>query len=205
MTAAALKRAKFMGKRKPDRLMSVIARYAARDRVFAGDAMRMARFCLMDALGCAIQALDSAECAQRIGPMVAGTVVPNGARVPGTQFQLDPVKATFDISCLIRWFDFNAVWYTGGSPADTLGTVLAVCDYVSRRDAARGAQPLRMKEVLGCLIKAYEIHGMLSSGNKIDSREVERFECQRDRALPGKSLGSSAHEHRKFSFRDVAT
>lgn len=152
--------------------MDVIARYAARDVIFARDAMNMARYCLMDALGCALQAFDSAECTLHVGPVVPGTVVPEGARVPGTQFQLDPIKATFDISCLIRWFDFNAVWYTGGSPADTLGTVLAVSDYVSRRNAARGGEPLRMKEVLAYLIKAYEIHGMLSSSNKIDRPEI---------------------------------
>ncbi len=157
---------------RPDRILSVIARYTAADLRFDREAMTMARYCLMDALGCALQALDSAESTLHVGPVVPGTVVPNGARVPGTGFQLDPVKAAFDISCLIRWFDFNAVWYTGGSPADTLGTVLAVCDYASRRSAAQGLLPLSMKEVLTYLIKAYEIHGMLSSANKIDRPEI---------------------------------
>lgn len=155
-------------KQKPDSVLNVIAAYAVRDIHFSSVALKRARYCLMDALGCALQALDSPECTSRLGPLAPGTVVPNGARVPGTQFELDTVKATFDISCLIRWFDFNAVWYSGGSPADTLGTVLALCDYVSRRDAARGKSPLLMKQVLEYLIKAYEIHGGLSSANKID-------------------------------------
>lgn len=165
-------RAKSAATVRPDRLLRVIANYVVRDAVYSTASMNMARYCLMDALGCALQAFDSAECTRHIGPVVPGTVVPNGACVPGTRFQLDPVKAAFDISCLIRWFDFNAVWFAGGSPADTLGTVLAIADYVSRRAVARGGQAMRMKEVLGYLIKAYEIHGMLSGANKIDRSDI---------------------------------
>ena len=165
-------RGKSVAQVQPDQVLSVIADYVVRNAVYPVAAMKMARYCLMDALGCALQAFASAECTRHLGPVVAGTVVPNGARVPGTRFQLDPAKAAFDISCLIRWFDFNAVWFTGGSPADTLGTVLAVADYVSRMKVARGCKAMRMKEVMRYLIKAYEIHGMLSGANKIDRSDI---------------------------------
>ena len=180
---------------KPDRLMRVIARFTACDRVFAAGVMTMARYCLMDALGCALQAFESADCVQHIGPIVAGTVVPHGARVPGTTLQLDPVKATCDISILIRWFDFNAVWYTGDSPADALGTVLAVSDYVSRRRAARGGQPLLMRTVLADLIKAYEIHGMLVQC-KQDRQPRNRAGFDADREDRG-SGGGDPHTRRQ--------
>lgn len=157
---------------KPDALLRRIADYVVRDQANSGEAMTMARYCLMDALGCGMQAFAAPECVMHIGPIVPGTIVPNGARVPGTQLQLDPVKAAFDITCLIRWFDFNAVWYTGGSPADSLGAVLAAADYVSRGSVARGRAPVLMREVLGFLIKAYEIHGLLSSGNKMDQPAI---------------------------------
>ena len=126
------------GRGEPDALLRRIADYVVESPVNGGEAMNMARYCLMDALGCGMQAFNAPECMMHIGPIVAGTVVPDGARVPGTQLQLDPVKAAFDITCLIRWFDFNAVWYTGGSPADSLGAVLSASDYVSRRNVSEG-------------------------------------------------------------------
>src|SRR4051812_41500303 len=98
---------------KPDALLERLAEYAAERQSYRSEAMQMARYCLMDALGCAMQAFEAPECLAHIGPVVPGTFVPDGARVPGTPYLLDPIKAAFDITCLVRWFDFNATWYTG--------------------------------------------------------------------------------------------
>src|SRR6478672_3380097 len=141
----------------PDKVLVDIVDYVEKYKIGSKEAYETARYCLMDTLGCGFETLSFPACTKLLGPVVPGTVVPNGARVPGTPFQLDPAKAAFDISCLVRWFDFNAVWYTGGSPADTLGTVLAVADYAGRRDRARGHRPLLMREVLAFIVKAYEI------------------------------------------------
>src|SRR5690348_17010809 len=99
---------------KPDQLLVDIARYTCRKDVGTPAARRLARYCLMDALGCAMEALDKPNCAKLLGPVVPGTIVPNGARVPGTQFQLDPVTAAFNIGALIRWLDFNDSLRSGG-------------------------------------------------------------------------------------------
>jgi 2-methylcitrate dehydratase len=152
----------------PDRELVDIARYVCAANVGARDAYTHARYCLMDALGCALEALGSPECAKLLGPTVPDTIVPHGARVPGTSYVLDPVKAAFDISCLIRWLDFSDTWWAGGHPSDNLGGILAVADHLSRKQLAAGKAPLTMRDVMTAMIKAYEIQGVLSEGNHFD-------------------------------------
>jgi 2-methylcitrate dehydratase len=152
----------------PDQLLVDIADYAAGHEVGGAAALEMARYCLFDALGCAFMALDVADCRRLLGPIVPGSIVPDGARVPGTGFALDPVKAAFDISCLIRWLDFNDAWATGGHPSDNIGGILASADHLSRRRLRAGETPPVMADVLGAIIKAYEIHGVISEGNVFD-------------------------------------
>ena len=151
----------------PDPELVSIARYVAGFHVESDDALHTARLCLADAMACAMLALRFPACTRHLGPLVPGTVVPNGARVPGTGFELDPVKAAFDIGALVRWLDFNDTWLAAewGHPSDNLGAILAVADFVSRRSAATGRPPLRIRDVLEAMIKAHEIQGVLALEN----------------------------------------
>lgn len=130
-------------------------------------AWETAHYCLLDTLGCGLEALEYPACKKLLGPVVPGTVVPNGARVPGTQFQLDPVQAAFNIGAMIRWLDFNDTWLAAewGHPSDNLGGILAVADWLSRTALARGKAPLTMKQVLAGMIKAHEIQGCIALEN----------------------------------------
>jgi 2-methylcitrate dehydratase len=151
----------------PDRELLEIARYVANHRIESREAYETARLCLLDALACALLALRLPECTRHLGPIVPGTVVPGGARVPGTPHVLDPVKAAFDIGTMVRWLDFNDTWLAAewGHPSDNLGGILAVADWVSRGRADAGAPPLTVRDLLTALIKAYEVQGVLALGN----------------------------------------
>jgi 2-methylcitrate dehydratase len=157
---------------EPDPELTAIARYVSAPLNDLEGALEAARLCLMDALSCAFMALPDPECTKLLGPVVPETVVPNGARVPGTTYVLDPVKAAFDVSTLVRWLDFSDTWWAGGHPSDNVGAVLATCDYLSRAHVAAGRPPLLMRDVLEALVKAYEIHGVLSCGNRVDGPDV---------------------------------
>ncbi|MBH2010819.1 MAG: bifunctional 2-methylcitrate dehydratase/aconitate hydratase [Xanthomonadaceae bacterium] len=128
-------------------------------------AWRSARLVLIDSLGCALEALEHSACTKLLGPVVPGATLENGARVPGTGLQLDPVKAAFDIGATIRWLDFNDTWLAAewGHPSDNLGAILAVADWRSRAGAA-----LSMREVLACAIKAHEIQGVMALKNSFN-------------------------------------
>jgi 2-methylcitrate dehydratase len=135
------------------------------------EALSTARYTLLDALGCGMLALQFPECTKHLGPIVPGTVVPNGVHVPGTQFVLDPVQGAFNIGTIIRWLDFNDTWLAAewGHPSDNLGAILAVCEYVSNQRVAEGKAPLTMKDVLHGLIKTYEIQGGLALENSFNA------------------------------------
>ncbi len=150
--------------------IQAIADYVLDYRVASREALDTARNCLMDSLGCAFLALRFPECARHLGPLVPGTVVPEGARVPGTQHVLDPVKAAWDIGCLVRWLDFNDTWLAAewGHPSDNLGAILALGDFLSRQRLARGASPLSMRTVLEAMVKAHEIQGVLALDNSFN-------------------------------------
>lgn len=129
-----------------------------------------ARHCLIDTLGCGLEALEYPACTKLMGPLVQGTVVPHGARVPGTQFQLDPVQAAFNIGTMVRWLDFNDTWLAAewGHPSDNLGAILAVADWLSRTAIAAGDAPLLMRDVLTAMIKAHEIQGCIALENSFN-------------------------------------
>ena len=154
---------------EPDQVLVDMADYVAHGVIESDLAYDTARNALMDALGCGSLALRYPECTKLLGPIVPGTYVPNGARVPGTQLELDPVCAAFNISCLIRWLDYNDTWLAaeGSHPSDNLGGILATADYLSRLNLAKGLRPLTMRQVLTALIKAYEIQGVLSLENSL--------------------------------------
>jgi 2-methylcitrate dehydratase len=153
-----------------DELLLDIADYVIDREIRSDLAYATARYCLMDSLGCAMQALTYPACTRLLGPVVPGTTVPGGARIPGTRFALDPVKAAFDIGTMIRWLDFNDTWLAAewGHPSDNLGGILAVADWRSREAVAGGKDPLTMREVLTAMIKAYEIQGCLALENSFN-------------------------------------
>jgi 2-methylcitrate dehydratase len=151
----------------PDTELVTIADYVTRNNVGSDLAFTTARYCLMDALGCAILALQYPACTKLLGPIIPGTTVPIGARVPGTSYMLDPILAAFNIGTLVRWLDFNDTWLAAewGHPSDNLGAILALADYLSRKRIAQGEKPLVVKDVLAAMIKAHEIQGVLALEN----------------------------------------
>ncbi len=155
---------------KPDKVLTDIADYAAAYRIESREAYDTARLCLMDTLGCGLEALEYPACTKLLGPIVPGTVAPNGAKVPGTPYQLDPIAAAFNIGTMVRWLDFNDVWVAAewGHPSDNLGGILATADWLSRTRLAQGKKPLVMREVLTAMIKAHEIQGVIALENSFN-------------------------------------
>jgi 2-methylcitrate dehydratase len=155
----------------PDRVLVDIANYALNYKVEGDLAYSTARYCLIDTLGCGLEALEYPACTKLLGPIVPGTSVPQGARVPGTSFQLDPVQAAFNIGAMIRWLDFNDTWLAAewGHPSDNLGGILATADWLSRTGVAEGKPPLTMRHVLTAMIKAHEIQGCIALDNSFNS------------------------------------
>ena len=154
----------------PDKVLVDIADYVCDYEIDSAEAYDTARNCLIDTLGCGLEALGYPACTKLLGPVVPGTVVPNGAKVPGTEFQLDPVQAAFNIGAMIRWLDFNDTWLAAewGHPSDNLGGILATADHLSRKAVSEGGNPLKMKEVLTAMIKAHEIQGVIALENSFN-------------------------------------
>jgi 2-methylcitrate dehydratase len=155
---------------KPDQVLIDIVDYVTKYKVTSKLAYETARNCLIDTLGCGLEALEYPACTKLLGPVVPGTVVPNGAKVPGTQFQLDPIQAAFNIGTMIRWLDFNDTWLAAewGHPSDNLGGILATADWLSRNAVAAGKKPLIMRDVLTAMIKAHEIQGCIALENSFN-------------------------------------
>jgi len=153
-----------------DQVVQDIVDYVRDYRIESEEAWQTAHYCLLDTLGCGLLALRFPECTKHLGPIVEGTMVPHGARVPGTSYRLDPVKAAWDIGCMIRWLDYNDTWLAAewGHPSDNLGGILAIADYLSQKRVANGEPPLTMKAVLEAMIKAHEIQGVLALENSFN-------------------------------------
>lgn len=154
----------------PDKEFVSIADYVAASEIYSELAYSTARYCLMDSIGCAFLALQYPACTKLLGPIISDTLVPNGVPVLGTKYILDPILAAFNIGTLIRWLDFNDTWLAAewGHPSDNLGAILAVADYVSRKNIAENKSPLHMRDVLNAMIKAYEIQGILALENSLN-------------------------------------
>jgi len=155
---------------KPDKVLTDIADYVAGFRINSQEAYNTARLCLMDTLGCGLEALEYPACTKLLGPIVPGCTVPSGAKVPGTSYQLDPVMAAFNIGTMIRWLDFNDTWLAAewGHPSDNLGGILATADWLSRTRLAQSRKPLLMRDVLTGMIKAHEIQGVIALENSFN-------------------------------------
>jgi len=154
----------------PDAVLTDIADYVTGYRIDSDEAYSTAQYCLIDTLGCGFEALGYPACTKLLGPVVPGTVVPYGAKVPGTSYQLDPVKAAFDLGAIVRWLDFNDTWLAAewGHPSDNLGGILMVADWLSRNAVAAGKAPLVMRDVLTAMIKAHEIQGVIALENSFN-------------------------------------
>lgn len=154
--------------RKPDQLLTDIADYVIGYEIDSDEAYRTARYCLMDSLGCAMLALKYPACTKLLGPIVPGTSESSGARIPGTDYQLDPVQAAFTLGAMIRWLDYNDTWLAAewGHPSDNLGGILTLADYLSRRRAHDGSgKSFTVRDVLTAAIKAHEVQGIIALDN----------------------------------------
>ncbi len=149
-----------------DSLLVDIADYIHAREINSEIAYETARHCLMDSLGCGFLALAYPQCRKMLGPVVPGASLKGGCRVPGTDLELDPVKAAFDIGAIVRWLDFNDTWLAAewGHPSDNLGAILAVADYQSRVKQ----EPLTVHDVLTAMIKAHEVQGVLALENSFN-------------------------------------
>ena len=149
----------------PDQILAAIADYALSYEIKNKLAYETAGYCLMDTLACGFQALKYPACTKLMGPVVPGATLTNGARVPGTAYELDPINAAFNIGAMIRWLDFNDTWLAAewGHPSDNLGGILAVADYLSR-----SGNPISVRDVLTGMIKAHEIQGVLALENSFN-------------------------------------
>src|SRR3954463_4878169 len=154
----------------PDQVLIDIVDYVTQYKIVSTEAYETARYCLMDTLGCGFEALEYPACTKLLGPVVPGTVVPHGAKVPGTPYQLDPIQAAFNIGTMIRWLDFNDTWLAAewGHPSDNLGGILAIADWLSRKAVAAGKKPLTVQDVLTGMIKAHEIQGCIALENSFN-------------------------------------
>ena len=151
---------------QPDKVLTLIADYVTKYEVTSKEAYDTARYCLLDTLGCGFEALEYPACTKLLGPIDPAAVVPNGAKVPGTKFQLDPVQAAWNLGAMIRWLDFNDTWLAAewGHPSDNLGGILMSADWLCRKKDKQ----LVMRDVLTAMIKAHEIQGVIALENSFN-------------------------------------
>ena len=183
---------------QPDKVLVDIVDYVLNYEIKSDLAWKTAHYCLLDTLGCGFEALTYPACTKLLGPVVKGTIVPHGAKVPGTQFQLDPVQAAFNIGTMIRWLDFNDTWLAAewGHPSDNLGGILATADWISRTSIAEGKPALFMKDVLDTMIRAHEIQGVLALENSFNKVGLDHVILVKiaSTAVVGKLLGLTHEE-----------
>jgi len=175
-----------------------IANYVDHFEIKSSLAYETARNCLIDTLGCGLEALGYPACTKLLGPLVPGSTVPNGTRIPGTEYELDPINAAFNIGAMIRWLDFNDTWLAAewGHPSDNLGGILAVADWLSRTRIAQGEAPLLMKDVLTAMIKAHEIQGVIALENSFNRVGLDHVVLVKvaSTAVVAKMLGASKEQ-----------
>lgn len=183
---------------QPDQVLVDIADYVLNYEIKNDLAWKTAQYCMLDALGCGLEALTFPACTKMLGSVVPGTIVPNGAKVPGTAYQLDPIQAAFNIGTLVRWLDFNDTWLAAewGHPSDNLGSILAVADWISRTNISEGKAPLTMKSVLEGMIMAHEIQGCIALENSFNKVGLDHVMLVKiaSTAVVGKMIGLDRDE-----------
>ena len=156
-------------------------------------AKKTAWYCFLDTIGCGLESLEYEACRKLLGPVVPGVRIENGVRVPGTDYELDPVAGAFSIGAAIRWLDFNDTWLAAewGHPSDNLGGILAVADWLSRNAVASGGKPLMMSDVFNAMIMAHEIQGCIALENSFNKVGLDHVILVKvaSTAVVGKLLG----------------
>jgi 2-methylcitrate dehydratase len=182
----------------PDQVLADIADYVDSGPAASTLALDTARACLIDTLGCGLEALDYPACTKLLGPIVPGTIVPNGAHVPGTEFVLDPVQAAFTLGTMVRWLDFNDTWLAAewGHPSDNLGAILMVADWLGRNAKACGTPGPVMADVLRSMVQAHEIQGCLALENSFNKVGLDHVVLVKvaSTAVVAKMLGLSREQ-----------
>ncbi|MCT1525778.1 bifunctional 2-methylcitrate dehydratase/aconitate hydratase [Sphingobacterium hotanense] len=183
---------------QPDQVLVDIADYVLDYKINSDLALKTAHYCFLDTIGCGFEALTYPACTKLLGPIVPGTVVPNGAKVPGTPYQLDPIQAAFNIGAMVRWLDFNDTWLAAewGHPSDNLGGILAVADWISRNRIAGGKEALTMDKVLEAMVMAHEIQGVLALENSFNKVGLDHVILVKvaSTAVVGKLIGLNKDE-----------
>lgn len=153
-------------KKEFDAIIQGITDYVCDFNAYSTLAIETAYYDLLDSIGCGLMALKFPACTKLLGGVVPDAVMPGGARVPGTAFELDPVQAAFNIGAIIRWLDFNDTFLAAewGHPSDNLGGILAIADYLQRKNIKQ----LTVKDILHAAIKAHEIQGVLALDNSFN-------------------------------------
>ena len=189
---------RFSNPGKFEKIIIDIADYVFNDDLPNQDSLKSASFCLIDSLGCGLEALEYEACKKLLGPIIEGTTVPNGARVPGTNFKMDPIQAAFNIGTMIRWLDFNDTWLAAewGHPSDNIGGILAVSDWLSREAIYQKKTPLKMVDVLTAIIKAHEIQGVMALENSFNKVGLDHVILVKlaSTAVCGKLIGLSKEQ-----------
>ena len=176
-----------------DKEMVDIVDYVWKYEVESELALRTAYYCFLDTIGCGLESLEYAACRKLLGPVIPGSKVENGARVPGTDYELDPVQAAFNIGTAIRWLDFNDTWLAAewGHPSDNLGAILAVADWLSRNAVKKGEKPLLISDVFKAMVMAHEIQGCIALENSFNKVGLDHVILVKvaSTAVVGKMLG----------------
>jgi 2-methylcitrate dehydratase len=180
-----------------DRVIRDIADYVIDfDVTVSSEAMNTARYCWMDTIGCALYALNYPACTNLLGPIVPGSDMRGGARVPGTDFELDPVRGAWNLGAMVRWLDYNDTWLAAewGHPSDNLGAIFCLADYLSR--SGYDQPPLTMRDVLIAMIKAHEVQGVIALENSFNRVGLDHVMLVRiaSAAVCAQMLGSSRDE-----------
>lgn len=190
----------FISNERPefDSVITDIVNYVFDHPIESDLAFKTAHYCFLDTLGCGFEALTYPACVKMLGPVVPGTVVPNGAKVPGTNYQLDPIQAAFSLGAMVRWLDFNDTWLAAewGHPSDNLGGILAVADWLSRQAVAEGKKPLVVRDVLEAMIRAHEIQGVMALENSFNRVGLDHVILVKlaSTAVVGKMIGLNKDE-----------
>lgn len=181
-----------------DQVLTDIVDYVLNYKVESDVAWKTAHYCFLDTMGCGFEALTYPACTKMLGPIVPGTTVPHGAKVPGTSYQLDPIQAAFNIGALVRWLDFNDTWLAAewGHPSDNLGGILATADWLSRTSVPNGGKPMKMKSVLEAMVMAHEVQGVLALENSFNRVGLDHVILVKiaSTAVVGKLLGLTRDE-----------
>jgi 2-methylcitrate dehydratase len=153
-----------------DKEIKEIADYTVNFSKFSDLSRETAYYVLLDSIACGILALKDESCKNLLGPVFGGSNIDSGARVFGTNYKLDPIRAAWNTGCIIRWLDFNDTWLAKewGHPSDNLGAILPLTDFLSLQRINEGQDPIKISELLEFTIKAHEIQGVLALDNSFN-------------------------------------